>query len=374
MVNRTLTYTLTRTRGTLSFDSTTLEADKYMEQWPREGSTLLECIELRACTNLTITSSTEGTLDGRGGKWWGIPGIGYLRRQEHRPRLLKISDSKDVLVQHTFLKDSPYWSFLASAVTNLEVRYSRIEAWRMSHDSHSVVDLSAFNTDGFDMAGCDNVWIHDCSVWNQDDCFDVKDGTKNVLIERVKASGLGLTIGSISSNVSNITFRDAHMSNTVKGIYMKFRGAGTIADVLYENIVMDGPEQFAIWIGPAQQCDGCSVANLCSTDGGPCSLCWPDIPGTECNAPADAHYVNITLRNVTVNNPKKSAGVLLANATSPGVNIVFDGVVVNNPSSSPFGKDQYYCKNMQGIAIGGTSPVPPCFTDLTTNAKSVTGS
>ena len=67
-------------------------------------------------------------------------------------------------------------------------------------------------------------YIHDCSVINQDDCFDVKDGTSSVVIEAVSKSGLGLTIGSISSHVNNITFRDSRMDKTYKGIYVKFRG------------------------------------------------------------------------------------------------------------------------------------------------------
>ena len=33
-------------------------------------------------------------------------------------------------------------------------------------DNHNVIDLTAFNTDGFDVSGR-NVWIHDCTVWNQ---------------------------------------------------------------------------------------------------------------------------------------------------------------------------------------------------------------
>lgn len=44
------------------------------------------------------------------------------------------------------------------------------------------------------------------------------------------------------------------MHNTYKGIYMKFRAGdnpGLIEDVLYENITIDNPEQWAIWIGPA---------------------------------------------------------------------------------------------------------------------------
>ena len=69
----------------------------------------------------------------------------------------------------------------------------------------------------------------------------------------------GLTIGSIGNSVvNNITFCDCYMHHTWKGIYMKFRGSdteegGRVSNVLYENIYMDAPEQFAIWIGPAQQ-------------------------------------------------------------------------------------------------------------------------
>ena len=29
-----------------------------------------------------------------------------------------------------------------------------------------VIDMTAFNTDGFDVSG-KNVWIHDCQIWNQ---------------------------------------------------------------------------------------------------------------------------------------------------------------------------------------------------------------
>ena len=63
----------------------------------------------------------------------------------------------------------------------------------------TTIDLTAFNTDGFDFTGR-NVHVHDCSVWCQDDTFCVKDLTENVLVENVNASGVGLTIGSINSD------------------------------------------------------------------------------------------------------------------------------------------------------------------------------
>ena len=33
-------------------------------------------------------------------------------------------------------------------------------------DDHNIIDMTAFNTDGFDVSGR-NVWIHDCTIWNQ---------------------------------------------------------------------------------------------------------------------------------------------------------------------------------------------------------------
>ena len=54
-------------------------------------------------------------------------------------------------------------------------------------------------------------------MWNQDDCVAVKDGSSDMLFERVTASGVGLTIGSIgASEVRNITFKDCNMYDTYK--------------------------------------------------------------------------------------------------------------------------------------------------------------
>ena len=165
------------------------------------------------------------------------------------------------------------------------------------------------------------------------------------------------------------------MHHTYKGIYMKFRGnvglvisplymtqllifarhsspQGLISNVVYENIVMDEPEQYAIWVGPAQQSDS---NNLCAAH--PCSLCWPTDPWAKCGAPAGGKYVNITLRNITINNPKGDIGVILANETTQMENLVLDNVVVNNPGS----KKWIACAGAGNAkALGATTPVPSC--------------
>jgi polygalacturonase len=177
---------------------------------------------------------------------------------------------------------------------------------------------------------------------------------------------VGLTIGSIgASTVRNITFRDCYMPNSYKGIYLKFRSdGGLIEDVTFENIVIDSPSQWPIWIGPAQQSDS---RRLCAAH--PCSICWPELPSAECNAPL-SQYRNILLKNITVNNSAKSPGVIIGNSDMPMENIVFEDVVFNNPGDKPWGEDFFTCEGVaSGVATGNTWPVPPCFTDRTNGRK-----
>ena len=66
----------------------TSQCCRYIKAWPRtDHKSVLECLEFHNVTNFTFSSSGEGQLDGKGAKWWGIPGIGYLVRQENRYRL-----------------------------------------------------------------------------------------------------------------------------------------------------------------------------------------------------------------------------------------------------------------------------------------------
>lgn len=346
-----------RLDGTLSY-ATDIKA------WPTEDGSkdVLECFYGENWEDVTFTSSGVGTMDGRGAAWWGIPGVGYLELGENRPRLMSLYKGKRLLFENILFKDSPYWTFYLNKVDGLEVRHCEINAKRdHSKTSHDILELSAFNTDGFDVTGR-NVWIHDCKIWCQDDCIAAKDGSEDMLFERIEASGLGMTIGSIGgSNVRNITFRDIYMKNTVKGIYSKFRGgAGVIQDVTFENFYMDSPSQYAIWIGPAQQSDS---SNPCAAH--PCSLCWPQTPFSKCDGVDEAKYINIKLKNITVDNAKGSPGLVLAGSQNPMQGVVFEDVRFNNPGTSPW-DDFYYCKNVgDAVARGNTWPVPPCFKDET---------
>jgi len=336
--------------------------------WPRsaasadtntegDGRKVFECIHLIDPVNVTLTSSHRsprgGILNGQGSAWWGLPLIGYVRYNEDRPRLIRITRGTNIVLENWFLLDSPYWSTLFEEMNGLIIRYVGVQARRTNWDGHTLLDLSAFNTDGIDVTGT-NIHVHDCNIWTQDDVIAVKDGPRviddendyvggvgdgtdanrgmmrrssNMIFERINATGLGLTIGSIGnfSEVRNITFRDCYLHKTVKGIYTKFRKSNMtrIEDVTFENIIMDAPSQFAIWIGPAQQADS---VNFCHAN--PCSLCWPIVPGSKCSGEVNGTYRNLLLKNIQINRPRKGGGVLMASADNKMRGVIFDGVRV----------------------------------------------
>ena len=269
--------------------------------------------------NITLTSSNgEGWIDGNGPQWWGIPFWGYLQITEHRPYLMEFNRATDLTISNLLFKDSPLYTMRLESVNQVEIHDISIVSRRTNSELHTLLDLSAFNTDGIDVSG-HNVWVHDVDIWTQDDCVAVKDNmsfeqgqiSSNMTFERIRASGTGFVIGSIGrSEVRNITFRDSYLYKSFKGksvdlfkldnegefyflahhslvytylmcihiclllfligIYMKFRGTkldhpegwmrqeaegGLVCDIVFENITMEAPEQWAIWIGPAQQSD-----------------------------------------------------------------------------------------------------------------------
>ncbi|EDQ85455.1 uncharacterized protein MONBRDRAFT_34221 [Monosiga brevicollis MX1] len=215
----------------IKIDGTMFFSDN-QKVWPRDPSGQVhECILMDNLHNVTFTSSHQGLINGNGEAWWGA--VKYLEIGENRPRLLHITNSSTLLFQYLFFKNSPYWNVLLDDVADVEIHDCRVDARRDNADFHDLYDMTAFNTDGFDVAG-KNIYIHDVDIWNDDDCIAVKEQTgashqstcsENMLFERINASGVGLTIGSIGASdahtcVRNITFRDSVMYDTFKGIYL----------------------------------------------------------------------------------------------------------------------------------------------------------
>merc|ERR1711871_1655353 len=158
------------TQATLQLDGTLLWS-KDTKAWPTEvkhnKSTKMPitAMTFQGSVGLTLTSSGTGTLNGNGAAWWGIPGIGYLVRGKDRPPLMTVNDAVDFVLENIDFVQAPRFNFQSSQLRNATIRNCHVDSRRTNADAHGPVDLTAFNTDGFDVSGTD-IHIHDCSVWN----------------------------------------------------------------------------------------------------------------------------------------------------------------------------------------------------------------
>jgi hypothetical protein len=69
-----------------------------------------------------------------------------------------------------------------------------------------------------------------------------------------------------------------------------------------------------------------------------------------------------------VNKPSLSPGVIIGGSDpTKKFSVIFDGVTfIDPPDNGQWGKDYFYSVNVDGVATGGTWPVPPGFVNETT--------
>lgn len=105
--------------------------------------------------------------------------------------------------------------------------------------------------------------------------------------------------------------------------------------------------------------------------GGACPLDYP-LSGSRCPTQGCTLFENITLKDIVIEDPILSPGVLLGNETNPMRNIKFDNVTVNVPFKNrvhhgrlPFHQvhfpyaGKYKCDNVVGTCHR-CKPVPDC--------------
>jgi len=192
------------------------------------------------------------------------------------------------------------------------------------------------NTDGIDPSG-KNIYIHDVKITNFDDAVAVKPAHSNnqvatcaeeILVERATVVfGIGMTIGSVPPSthyacVRNVTFRDVDFHYPIKSIYVKtnpgYTGNGEIQNILYENMSINFPIWWNIYIGPQQQ-------KQPGGDGPGCMF----YPLGGCETQPRINVDNIILRNITSNSGFLPPGIIRCNETNPCTGFEFTDVHVD---------------------------------------------
>ncbi len=184
-----------------------------------------------------FTIAGHGTIDGNGWNYWREF---WIRRKwnpqctnkdAQRPRLVYISNSKNVTLQDVRLVASPFWT--THLYKSDHVRYLDCYIW-----SATSGPVKGPSTDAIDIDVCHDVLVHGCYMSVNDDAVAIKGGkgtfadkdstngpTERVLIENCHygtAHGC-LTLGSESLTDRNIVLRNSHAESVSRVLWLKMR-------------------------------------------------------------------------------------------------------------------------------------------------------
>ena len=213
-----------------------------------------------------FTVSGKGTLDGNGLRYWKAF---WLRRgfnsnctnmDEMRPRILYVSNSKDVQISGIHMKDSPFWTSHYYRCENLKLVDLRITAPKEP--------VKAPSSDAVDLDACHNVLIKNCYMSVNDDAIALKGGkgpqadkdpdngaNQHIIIEDCVFGFCHstLTCGSESIHSYNIIYRNNTLDGAKRVLQLKMRPD---TPQKYENILMEnvkGTADIMLFIRPWTQ-------------------------------------------------------------------------------------------------------------------------
>ncbi len=183
-----------------------------------------------------FTLSGKGTINGNGERYWKSF---WIRRQvipnctnmdELRPRLVYISNSKDVQLSGVRLENSPFWTTHLYKCENVKLLGLSIFA------PHAPV--KAPSSDALDVDVCTNVLMKNCYISVNDDAVALKGGkgptadkdpnngeNRNIIIEDCTYGFChsALTCGSESIHNYNIILRRCKVENAQRLLWLKMR-------------------------------------------------------------------------------------------------------------------------------------------------------
>jgi polygalacturonase len=183
-----------------------------------------------------FTVSGRGTVNGNGLRYWKAF---WLRRafnpqctnmDEMRPRLLYISNSRNVRICDVRLMDSPFWT------THL-YKCEKVKLLGLTVTSPES-PVRAPSTDAIDIDACSDILVKDCYLSVNDDAIALKGGkgpfadkngdnggNRNIIIEDCTYGFChsALTCGSESIHNRNIIFRRSTVNKAQRLLWLKMR-------------------------------------------------------------------------------------------------------------------------------------------------------
>lgn len=184
-----------------------------------------------------FTMTGQGTVDGNGSPYWKAF---RLRRQwnpkctnkdEQRPRLVHVSNSKNVTISDVTLQNSPFWTCHIYKSEFIKLNNLRIFS--------PIAPIRSASADGIDLDVCSNVHVKGCRITVNDDAVCFKGGkgpwadtdpvngpNTAILVEDCffdRTTGSCVTCGSECIQTHNIIIRNCKVDRGQSLLQLKMR-------------------------------------------------------------------------------------------------------------------------------------------------------
>lgn len=276
-------------------------------------------------TDITITGG--GIIDGAGARWW-VPAEAAREKTPGysmpRPRMISISNSRNVRVTDVTLQNSPSYHFVPVDCEDVVVSNVTVLAPARSP-----------NTDAIDPSDCKNVLITKCRIDVGDDNVAIKSGHKVegrefaceeiTVTDCVFLHGHGMSIGSeTTAGVHNVTVKNCVFVNTENGLRIKSqRGkGGVVENINYSNLVMTNVDPAITFTCYYQQ----------NSAGDPTQKPLPENDSARPMTQSTPVFRNIRVSNVTAT-CQRSAGLIIGLPESLISDVVFSNVQITAASA-----------------------------------------
>ncbi len=218
-----------------------LGSDK-IEDYPLTGEEITygmrqALIVVKDASQVSLTG--RGAIDGQGASFpCGTEGFNWEDEEKApegeampRPNLVHIENCADVQFRDLTLRNSACYNALIVDVTGLRIENVRIRS------------RSNQNTDGFHIAGCENVFITGCDIDCGDDAFPFSKSARNVVVSDciITTRWAAFRFGPWSTGVfENIAISNCVIHNTYGcAVKMQAVEGGVMRNISFNNLVIE---------------------------------------------------------------------------------------------------------------------------------------
>lgn len=204
-----------------------------------------------------VTISGGGTIDGNGVSFMGAElDDSYVLKPfniiDPRPHVLTLVGVKNLQIRDLTIRNSAYWTVHLIGCNDVTIS-----------DLTLLNSLKVRNSDGIDIDHSKNVRITNCYIESGDDCICLKNRREfeeygvceNITVSNCTMTSRSCAIKIGSENMDSIrqvVFDNCIIKKSNRGVGIQNRDEGTVTDVIFSNIFIEGQLFSDVWWGKAE--------------------------------------------------------------------------------------------------------------------------